>query len=186
MPSRIVVSKTNWIRIPLRGYFSRNFLVGVSDNLCMTLPRQVVPGRDYMITRRCSERRNFLRPDDDTNNAFIYCLALACQTREGPDCLFRLDIETPPHRHPRPRWQFSHLRRALSWPSRQLPQNAHLGRFERLWSSEATSVVRLVEPEDIRPSPPSESVPRDQTRSGTATPLSSDCSPARRSISRRC
>ena len=76
MPSRIVVSKTNWIRIPLRGYFSCNFLVGVSDNLCMTLPRQVVPGRDYMITRRCSERRFFLRPDDDTNNAFIYCLAL--------------------------------------------------------------------------------------------------------------
>jgi REP element-mobilizing transposase RayT len=43
----------------------------------MTLPRQVVPGRDYMITRRCSERRFFLRPDDETNNAFIYCLVLA-------------------------------------------------------------------------------------------------------------
>jgi putative transposase len=43
----------------------------------MTLPRQVVPGRDYMITRRCSERRFFLRPDEDTNNAFIYCLGLA-------------------------------------------------------------------------------------------------------------
>jgi len=45
----------------------------------MTLPRQVVPGRDYMITRRCSERRFFLRPDDDTNNAFTYCLALAAK-----------------------------------------------------------------------------------------------------------
>src|SRR5664279_398205 len=45
----------------------------------MTLPRQVVPGRDYMITRRCSERRFFLRPDEDTNNAFIYCLALAAR-----------------------------------------------------------------------------------------------------------
>jgi REP element-mobilizing transposase RayT len=32
----------------------------------MTLPRQVVPGYDYLITRRCSERRFFLRPDDDT------------------------------------------------------------------------------------------------------------------------
>jgi hypothetical protein len=30
-----------------------------------------------MITRRCSERRFFLRPDDDTNDAFIYCLGLA-------------------------------------------------------------------------------------------------------------
>ncbi len=38
---------------------------------------EVVPGRDYMITRRCSERRFFLRPDLATNNAFIYSLALA-------------------------------------------------------------------------------------------------------------
>ena len=45
----------------------------------MTLPRQVVPGRDYMITRRCSERRFFLRPDEDTDNTFIYCLALAAR-----------------------------------------------------------------------------------------------------------
>jgi hypothetical protein len=30
-----------------------------------------------MITRRCSERRFFLRADLATNNAFIYCLALA-------------------------------------------------------------------------------------------------------------
>jgi hypothetical protein len=30
-----------------------------------------------MITRRRSERRSFLHPNDDTNNAFIYCLALA-------------------------------------------------------------------------------------------------------------
>ena len=43
----------------------------------MTLPRQVVPGRDYMIMRRCSERRYLLRPDEDTNNAFVYCLVLA-------------------------------------------------------------------------------------------------------------
>ena len=45
----------------------------------MTIPRQVVPGRDYMITRRCSERRFFLRPDEDTNNSFVYCLALAAK-----------------------------------------------------------------------------------------------------------
>ena len=32
---------------------------------------------------------------------------------------------------------------------RQRCQNAHLGRFENFWSSEPTSVVRLVEPQDI-------------------------------------
>jgi hypothetical protein len=29
----------------------------------MSLPRAIVPGRRYMITRRCSERRFFMRPD---------------------------------------------------------------------------------------------------------------------------
>jgi hypothetical protein len=29
----------------------------------MSLPREVLPGRTYMITRRCSERRFFMRPD---------------------------------------------------------------------------------------------------------------------------
>jgi hypothetical protein len=32
-----------------------------------------------MITRRCSERRFFLRPDEETNQTFLYCLALAAQ-----------------------------------------------------------------------------------------------------------
>jgi putative transposase len=45
----------------------------------MSLARMVVPGRCYMITRRCSERRFFMRPDSETTNAFIYCLALAAR-----------------------------------------------------------------------------------------------------------
>ena len=48
----------------------------------MSLPRAIVLGRRYMITRRCSERRFFMRPDRKTNNAFIYCLALAAEGRE--------------------------------------------------------------------------------------------------------
>ena len=56
---------------PVRGSFCTQLFSPASDNLGMTLPREVVPGRDYMITRRCSERRFFLRPDAATNNAFI-------------------------------------------------------------------------------------------------------------------
>jgi REP element-mobilizing transposase RayT len=51
----------------------------IADNVGMSLPRAIVPGRRYMITRRCSERRFFMRPDRETNNAFIYCLALAAR-----------------------------------------------------------------------------------------------------------
>jgi putative transposase len=43
----------------------------------MTLPRCVLPGRTYLISRRCLGRRFLLRPDDALSNAFVYCLALA-------------------------------------------------------------------------------------------------------------
>jgi hypothetical protein len=48
----------------------------------MTLPREIVPGRFYMVTRRCTQRQFLLRPDPETNNAFIYCLAVAAQRCE--------------------------------------------------------------------------------------------------------
>jgi putative transposase len=48
----------------------------------MTLPREVLPGRFYMITRRCSQRMFLLRPDAETNNAFLYCLAEAAKRYE--------------------------------------------------------------------------------------------------------
>jgi putative transposase len=114
----------------------------------MSLPREVVPGRDYMITRRCSERRFFLRPDDATNNAFIYCLALAVQ-RSKVEVNFSVAMA-------------NHAHTGIHDPEGNFPiftehfhgllarcQNAHLGRFENFWSSEPTSVVRLAEPGDI-------------------------------------
>jgi putative transposase len=114
----------------------------------MTLPRQVVPGRDYMITRRCSERRFFLRPDDETNNAFIYCLGLAAQ-RTNVSVTFSAAMSN--HHHTGihdTEGNFpvftEHFHGLLA-----RCQNAHLGRFENFWSSEPTSVVELVKPNDI-------------------------------------
>jgi REP element-mobilizing transposase RayT len=114
----------------------------------MTLPRQVVPGRDYMITRRCSERRFFLRPDEDTNNAFIYCLVLAA-VRANVQVTFSAAMSNHHHTGIRdPDGNFpiftEHFHGLLA-----RCQNAHLGRFEGFWSSEPTSVVHLVEPSDI-------------------------------------
>lgn len=45
----------------------------------MSLPRAIFSQRCYLITRRCSERRFFMRPDKETTNAFIYCLAVSAQ-----------------------------------------------------------------------------------------------------------
>jgi hypothetical protein len=33
-----------------------NLHIAIADNPGMSLPRAIVPGRRYMITRRCSER----------------------------------------------------------------------------------------------------------------------------------
>ena len=45
----------------------------------MTAPRRVLPGTVYLITRRCSERRFFLRPSKVINEIFLYVLALSAQ-----------------------------------------------------------------------------------------------------------
>jgi putative transposase len=42
-------------------------------------PRPVIAGRTYIFTRRCSERRFFLRPDTLVTNAFWYCLGWAAE-----------------------------------------------------------------------------------------------------------
>ena len=109
----------------------------MADITGMTIPRQVVPGRDYMITRRCSERRFFLRPDDDTNIAFIFCLALAAM-RAKVQVTFAVAMSN--HHHTGihdPDGNFpvftEHFHSLLA-----LCQNAHLGRFENFWSSEPT------------------------------------------------
>jgi putative transposase len=101
-----------------------------------------------MITRRCSERRFFLRPDDETNNTFIYCLALAAQ-RAKVEITFSVAMSN--HHHTGihdPDGNFpvfaEHLHGLLA-----RCQNAYLGRFENFWSSEPTSVVHLVEPSDV-------------------------------------
>jgi putative transposase len=114
----------------------------------MSIPREVVPGRSYMITRRCTQRQFLMRPDRETNNAFIYCLAIAAD-KFGIRILFTVAMS-------------NHHHTGIYDPDGNYPafiehfhklfakcQNALRGRWENFWSSEQTSVVRLVEPEDI-------------------------------------
>ncbi len=45
----------------------------------MTVPRRVVPGARYLLSRRCSERRFFLRPSKAVNDILRYVLAVAAE-----------------------------------------------------------------------------------------------------------
>lgn len=101
-----------------------------------------------MITRRCTQRQFLMRPDRETNNAFVYCLAVAAQ-KHGIRVIFttamsnhhHTGIEDPEGNYPAFLEHFHKLFAKC--------QNALRGRWENFWSSEQTSVVRLVDPNDI-------------------------------------
>ena len=49
---------------------------GRADNLGM-LPRQILPGSTYLVSRRCTQRQFLLKPTGLTTSIFAYCLAIA-------------------------------------------------------------------------------------------------------------
>ena len=113
----------------------------------MSIPREVLPGRTYLITRRCTQRQFLMRPDRETNNAFLYCLAVAAE-RWRITVLFTAAMS-------------NHHHTGIFDPDGTYPafiehfhklfakcQNVLRGRWENFWSSEQTSVVRLVDPND--------------------------------------
>jgi putative transposase len=101
-----------------------------------------------MITRRCTQRQFLLRPDPETNNAFIYCLAVAAQ-QHGIDVLFTVAMSNHHHtgiydaagNYPA---FLEHFHKLLA-----KCQNARRGRRENFWSSEQTSVVLLADERDF-------------------------------------
>jgi REP element-mobilizing transposase RayT len=114
----------------------------------MSLPRQVLPGRFYLVTRRCTQRQFLLRPDPATNNAFTYCLIEAAQ-RTNIEVLLPCAMSNHYHavifdrlgRYP----EFvEHFHKMFA-----RCQNALRGRWENFWSSEQVCVVKLVGREDV-------------------------------------
>ncbi|HTL33138.1 MAG TPA: hypothetical protein VL326_08435 [Kofleriaceae bacterium] len=116
--------------------------------LAVTLPRPVYPGSTSMVTRRCTQRQFLLRPDPATNNAFIYCLAVAAQRCEI-DVLNFVQMSNHLHdgiydRHGRAPAFYEMFHKLLA-----KCMNALRGRWENFFSSEQVCVVRLQSREDI-------------------------------------
>jgi REP-associated tyrosine transposase len=112
------------------------------------LPRQVLPRQFYLITRRCTQRQFLLRPDKATNNGFLYCLidaALRCEIDVLLPCAmsnhYHVVIYDRVGRYPE---FIEHFHKFLA-----RSQNALRGRWENLWSSEQTCVVRLLDREAV-------------------------------------
>lgn len=89
-----------------------------------------------------------MRPDAETNNAFIYCLAVAAQLANVA-VLFTCAMSNHHHTIVYDRDGtypifLEHFHKLFA-----KCQNSLRGRWENFWSSEKTSVVRLIEPDDI-------------------------------------
>jgi putative transposase len=108
----------------------------------MPPPRPVFPGSASMVTRRCTQRQYLLRPDPATNNAFVYCLAVAAQRYEI-DIIDFVQMSNHLHdafydRHGNAPAFYEHFHKLLA-----KCMNALRGRWENLFSSEHVCVVRL-------------------------------------------
>ncbi len=101
-----------------------------------------------MVTRRCTQRQFLLRPDPETNNAVIYCLAVAAQ-KYGVDVMDFVQMSNHLHdaiydREGNAPAFYEHFHKLLA-----KCMNALRGRWENFFSSEQVCVVRLETREDL-------------------------------------
>jgi REP element-mobilizing transposase RayT len=101
----------------------------------------------YMLTRRCTQRQFLLRPDPQTNNAFIYCLAEAAARF---DIEVILPVAMSNHHHTNLYDRYGNVIEFVEHFHKMLAKcmNAFRGRWENFWSSESVSIVRLVDVAD--------------------------------------
>ena len=100
----------------------------------MSQPRQVLPGQYLLLTRGCTQRQFLLRPDAETNNAFIYCLVEAAQRY---DIELILSMAEANHHHTVFFDRYGRQPQFVEQFHRMFArcQNARLGRFENLWAA---------------------------------------------------
>lgn len=101
-----------------------------------------------MVTRRCTQRQFLLRPDAATNNAFIYCLAVAAQ-RYDIEVMNFIQMSNHLHdafydRHGTAPAFYEHFHKLLA-----KCMNVVRGRWENFFSNQPVSVVELTEREDV-------------------------------------
>ena len=107
----------------------------------MTMPRQILPGSTYLVSRRCSERRFFLGPDNFVGQVFLYVLGCTAALLG-----IHLHAATVVSNH-----YHMCVTDTRGWLPRlvALVVKAERGIPENVWSTDKTSIVRLETPEDV-------------------------------------
>jgi putative transposase len=112
------------------------------------LPRQIIPGATYLVTRRCTQRQFLLVPSRRTRQVFHYCLAYAAD-RTG--VIVHAVIVMSNHYHlvvTDPRGLLPAFVECLNKLVAKCLNSAY-GRWENFWASEPVSYVRLLDSEAI-------------------------------------
>jgi len=110
----------------------------------MSRARQILCGQFYMLTRRCTQRQFLLRPDEETNNSFVYCLGEAA-IRFG--IVVVLPTAESNHHHTVVFDPHGNLPAFLEHFHKMVARcmNARWGRWENFWSSSEPTITRLLD-----------------------------------------
>jgi REP element-mobilizing transposase RayT len=116
----------------------------MADGTGVTLPRPVVAGRTYLLTRRCTQRQFLLRPDDEVRQIYEYCLAEAAARFQIT--LFAW-VAMSNHQHIVARDNLANLPEFVAHLNKMTAKalNAYWGRRENLWATEQPNNVWLVD-----------------------------------------
>jgi REP element-mobilizing transposase RayT len=114
----------------------------------MSVPRQIVPGTTYLLSRRCFNRHFLLRPSNKVNQIFKFCLAAAA--RKTGVLLHNFCVLSN-HYHIVATDIRGDLPGFMHWLNVYVAKcvNAELGRWEYFWAPNSYSAVTLVDRDDV-------------------------------------
>jgi len=114
----------------------------------MALPRRILAGKTYLITRRVVQRQFLLRPSKTLNEIVFYCLSYAADK-------FGIEVHAfcflSNHYHMVLTDRHRRLPKFMQWLNLYLAKciNVMYGRWESVWAPGSFSMVTLVSPEDV-------------------------------------
>jgi putative transposase len=115
----------------------------------MTAARQVIAGRTYLMSRRCTQRQFMLRPDVDgeVEDIYLYCLAEAA---ERYNITLHGFVAMSNHQHIIARDNRANFPEFLAHLDKMIAKvmNSRLDRCENFWATEQPNAVYLVEASD--------------------------------------
>ena len=114
----------------------------------MSLPRRIIEGKTYMVTRRCTQRTFLLAPSRHVNQLLEFCMAYAA---EKYDVALHAFVVMSNHFHILLTDRHANLPRFMHWLDRTVAAalNAHYGRWENFWAPGSYSMQEIRTYKDV-------------------------------------